>query len=278
MNTAAPALRAPAGACDTHMHFFDDKVPSAPGAPSLPGHFTVPMYEALQRRLGLARVVVVQPNAYRHDHRVLVESLRALGAKAKGVAAVAPDVSDAEIERLTRAGIVGQRIFNLPNGAVGFDRMDAVMARVHPFGWYANIQLDGRELPRYEAQILRLPGKFVIDHVGKFLEPVTTDDASFKTLLRLMDTGRCWVKLAGVYEFSKVGAPKYDDVGRLAKALVAHAPERILWASNWPHSGVPAAQRPDDGDLLDLLLDWAPDDAMRAKILVDNPAGFYGFA
>ena len=88
------------------------------------------------------------------------------------------------------------------------------MARVHPFGWHANIQLDGRELPKYEAQIKRLPGKFVIDHTGKFLEPVTTDSAPFRSLLNLVDTGRCWVKLSAPYETSKTGAPKYEDVGR----------------------------------------------------------------
>jgi len=149
---------------------------------------------------------------------------------------------------------------------------------VHPFGWHANLQLDGRELPKYEAQIKRLPGKFVIDHVGKFLEPVAPDHESFKTLLRLVDTGRCWVKLSAPYEVSKTGAPKYEDVGRLAKALVKHAPERMLWASNWPHPGAPKDAMPDDADLLDVLLDWAPDDSTRRKILTENPAELYGFA
>jgi D-galactarolactone isomerase len=260
------------------MHFYDQKVPSAPGGPPLPGHFTVPMYRELQARLGLQRVIVVQPNAYRADNRVTLDSIRAIGPDAKGVGVVGPEVSDQEIERLSKCGIVAQRFFQLPNGAVGFDRMDQIMARVHPFGWHANIQLDGRELPKHEAQIKRLPGKFVIDHVGKFLEPVPPDHESFKALLRLVDTGRCWVKLSAPYEVSKTGAPKYEDVGRLAKALVKHAPERMLWASNWPHPGAPKSAMPDDADLLDLLLDWAPDDATRRKILVDNPADLYRFS
>jgi len=155
--------------------------------------------------------------------------------------------------------------------------MDSLMARVHPFGWHANLQLDGRELPKVEAQIKRLPGRFVIDHTGKFLEPVTPEHESFKTLLRLVDTGRCWVKLSAPYETSKTGAPKYEDVGHLAKALVKHAPERMLWASNWPHPSARKPRPPEDADLLDLLLDWAPDAAVRRKILADNPAEFYGF-
>ena len=277
MTDRRPKLAAPSGACDTHMHFYDAAVPPAPGGPPLPGHYTVPMYRQLQARLGLTRVIVVQPNAYQSDNRVTLEAIRQFGPAAKGVGVVFPDVTDAEIERLSRGGIVAQRIFQLPNGAVGFDRMDAVMARVHPFGWHANIQLDGRELPKYALQIQRLPGRFVIDHVGKFLEPVPPDHEAFKTLLRLLDTGRCWVKLSAPYEVSKTGAPGYNDVSRLAKALVKHAPDRMLWASNWPHPSVPKERMPDDADLLDLLLEWAPDEAARRKILVDNAAELYGF-
>lgn len=272
-----PRYQAPPGACDTHMHFYDMRVPSAPGGPPLPGQFTVAMYRAVQARLRTSRVVVVQPNAYQADNSVLLAGVRELGDAARAVAVVTPDVADSEIERLTAGGVVGQRIHGLPGGAVGFDRMDAVMARVHGFGWHANIQLDGRELPLYEEQILRLPGRFVIDHVGKFLEPVAPDHASFRSLLRLVDTGRCWVKLSAPYEVSKSGAPHYEDVGRLAKALVRHAPERMLWASNWPHPSAPKDRMPDDGDLLDLLLEWAPDDATRALILVRNPVELYGF-
>jgi D-galactarolactone isomerase len=278
MTTTSPKLQTPPGACDTHMHFYDQNVPPAAGGPPLPGNFAVPMYRELQRRLGLQRVIVVQPNAYQSDNRVILESIRALGSGAKGVGVVAPEVSDAQIERLTQGGIVAQRFFQLPNGAIGFDKMDQIMARVHRFGWHANLQLDGRELPKYEAQIGKLPGKFVIDHVGKFLEPVPPEHDSFKALLRLVDTGRCWVKLSAPYEVSKTGAPKYEDVGRLAKALVKHAPERMLWASNWPHPSAPKDRMPDDADLLDLLLDWAPDDATRKKILVDNPAELYRFS
>lgn len=269
-------IKVPRGACDTHMHFYDEKVPGAPGT-FLPGHFPVEDYRALQKRLGLERVVVVQPNAYRDDNTVTLNSMKSLGRNAKGVAVVMPNVADAELERLTQAGICAVRIMTLHGGTLGLDVMDQVMARVHPFGWHANIQLDGRELPKHEAQIKRLPGKFVIDHTGKFLEPVKTDSAPFRSLLNLLDSGRCWVKLSAPYETSKTGAPKYQDVGELAKALVKKAPERMLWASNWPHPSAPKEKRPADEDLLDLLLDWAPVEETRRKILVDNPAELYGF-
>ena len=268
-------IRVPKGACDTHMHFYDGAA-AAPGTPN-PGAFTVPMYRELQERLGLERVIVVQPNAYQDDNRVTLVSIRALGKAAKGVAVVKPGVSDAELDRLTKAGICAVRIMTLHGGTLGFDVMDEMMARVHPFGWHANIQLDGRELPKYEAQIKRLSGKFVIDHTGKFLEPVSVDSQPFRSLLNLVETGRCWVKLSAPYETSKTGGPRYQDVGKLAKALVKKAPERMLWASNWPHPSVPKEKRPADEDLLDLLLDWAPVEETRKKILVDNPAELYGF-
>ena len=269
-------LKTPKGTCDTHMHFYDGAASAKPGAPN-PGTFIVPMYRELQKRLGLERVIVVQPNAYRDDNTVTLKAMKELGKAAKGVAVVMPGTPKAELERLTKAGICAVRIMTLHNGTLGFDVMDQLMARVHPFGWHANIQLDGRELPKYEAQIKRLPGKFVIDHTGKFLEPVSPDSKEFRSLLNLLDTGRCWVKLSAPYETSKTGAPKYEDVSRLARALVKHAPQRILWASNWPHPSARKPAPPDDADLLDLLLDWAPDDATRKRILADNPAELYGF-
>jgi len=277
MSGRAPRLEVPAGAVDTAIHIYHADVPSEPGGPPVPGDFVESAYQAVQRRLGFKRVVVVQPNAYQYDNSVKLAAIRALGPGAKGVGVVKADATEAEIERLSKGGIVAQRVFQMQWGAVGFDRMHEVMARVRPFGWFATIQLDGRELPQWEATIQRLPGKFVIDHVGKFLEPVAVDSAPFKSLLRLVDTGRCWVRLAGAYETSKTGAPAYEDVSRLARALVKHAPERMIWASNWPHPSAPKDKVPDDADLLDLLLDWAPDESVRKKILVDNPSELYGF-
>ena len=270
-------MKLPPGATDTHIHIYRESVPPAPGGPPLPGHFPVEKYAEVQKHLGLTRVIVVQPNAYQDENGVTLDAIRSFGAAARGVGVVKAGVSDAEIERLTRGGIVAQRIFQLPYGAVGFDRMHEVMARVHPFGWFANVQLDGRELPQWQAEIRKLPGKFVIDHTGKFLEPVSVDSDSFKALLKLLDTGRCWIKLSAPYETSKTGAPKYEDVSRLARTLVKHAPERMLWASNWPHPSAPKDRIPNDADLIDLLLDWAPDDATQRKILVENPAALYGF-
>ncbi len=273
--SAIPRLQAPPGAFDTHMHIYDERFPAAPGGPALPGHFPVEAYREVQARLGVTRPVVVQPNAYVDDNRCTLEAIAKLGPGARGVAVVKPGVTDAELERLTQGGIRAIRFMTLPGGALGWDVMDELAARVHPFGWHAIVQLDGRLMPRHEAQIRRLPGNFIIDHIGKFLEPVAPDDAAFQSLLRLVETGRCWVKLSAPYEVSRTGAPRYEDIGMLAKALVRAAPERMLWASNWPHPSAPRDDIPDDADLLDLLLEWAPEEATRRRILVDNPAALY---
>ena len=126
-----------------------------------------------------------------------------------------------------------------------------------------------------KAVLERLPYDLVIDHVGKFLEPVPVNHPSFRVLERLVARGS-WVKLSAPYEVSKVGPPNYDHVGALAKALVKIAPDRMLWATNWPHP-TPGVPKPDAAWMLDMLLDWVPDAAARAKILVESPARPYGF-
>ncbi len=272
----APRLKAPAGACDTHMHIYDKKYPVAPTAVSAPPDGPVEGYQAVQRRLGLSRAVVVQPSAYGTDNRCTLEAIARLGKdKTRGIAVVDDRLGAEELRRLTAGGMRGARFHMLPGGAIPWDILDKVAARVQSVGWHVQLQLDGRLLPEREAQVRSWPGRIAIDHVGKFLEPVPVDHAAFRCLLRLVESGRVWVKLSAPYEVSKAGPPLYDDVGRLAKVLAKAAPERMLWASNWPHPSV--KEKPDDAALLDLLLDWAPDERTRNRILVDNPAELYGF-
>lgn len=276
MTTTAPRLKAPDNSCDTHMHFYDRKYPLAPTAIlQPPDDGSVATYRMVQRRLGVRRTVVVQPTAYGFDNTCTLDGMAALGADARGIAVVDESVSDAELRRLTDAGMRGLRLQMVPGGAIPWDAADTIVRRVQTVGWHTQLQMDGRLFPDREAQILSWPGRVVIDHVGRFFVPVPVEHAAFRSLLRMVDTGRVWVKLSAPYEVSKVGPPLYEDVGALAKALVAAAPERMLWASNWPHPGQKVV--PDEAVLLDLLLDWVPDDATRRRILVDNPAELYGF-
>ncbi len=268
-------VKVPAGACDTHMHFYHRRYPAAPTALIHPPDAWLDDYDALQRRLGLERVVVVQPTTYGRDNTAMLDALAELGDTARAVVVVDDAVTDAELERLTARGVCGVRFHMLPGGALPWELLEEVAARVTPFGWHVQLQMNGREFAERLERLQRLPCPLVVDHVGRFMPPVDVDDPAFRALRTLLDGGRCWVKLSAPYESSKADAPRYGDVAPLARALAAAAPERMLWASNWPHPGQDPA--PDDAGLIDLLADWVDDDATRAQILVANPAALYGF-
>jgi D-galactarolactone isomerase len=276
LSGSPPKLFSIGNKCDTHIHFYDDRYKPLPGTPSPPAA-SVPDYRRVMQWLGIERVVVVQPNAYGDDNSCTMDAVRELGANARAVVVVKPGVSDDEMARLTAAGARGIRFMSLLGGTLSWPDMDEMGRRAHEHGWHALVQLDGRTFPEHEAQIRRLPGRFVIDHIGKFLEPVEPDHPGVKSLLGLLDTGRCWLKLAAPYEWSKRGGPDYSDVAKLAKILIRHAPDRMIWASNWPHAQAHLFGYPDDAALLDLLLDWAPDTATIEKILARNAVELYGF-
>jgi D-galactarolactone isomerase len=259
------------------MHIFDTRYPLAEKARRAEKDAPVSEYRKVQQRLGLARVVVVQPTAYGRDNRCTLEAIAALGAGARGIAVVDTSVSDAELERLTRAGMRGVRFRMLDRPELPWDMLEEMAARIAAFGWHIQFQMDGRYFEEREDLLARLPGTVVIEHIGKFLEPVAPDHPGFRSLLKLTDTGRFWVKLSGAYMVSKSGPPLYADIGALAKALVERAPERLVWASNWPHPQSLGGPMPDDANLLDLMLDWAPDERTRNRILSGNPAQLYGF-
>jgi D-galactarolactone isomerase len=271
-----PKLKAPPGACDTHMHIYDHRFPKAATAKILAPDASVADYLKMRARLGIARTVVVQPSAYGKDNRCTLEAMAAIGPSARGIAVVDETVTDAELDRLTKLGIRGIRFFMLAGAPLPLEILETMSARVAPFGWHVVFQMDGRDLADHEALLGRLTGPLIIDHVGKFLEPVTPEHPGFRAILRLLDKGRTWAKLSAPYETSKLGPPFYDDVGRLAKALAKAAPERMLWASNWPHP-TPDVTVPDDAVLLDMLLDWVPDEGARRLMLSDNPAKLYDF-
>lgn len=276
-----PRLKLPAKATDTHMHIYDDRFPGRDGGPPKPPlPASLDDYRKLQKWLGLERVVFVQGAAYQFDNACLLDALARFteaGGEARAIAVVPPDVDEATLDDLTKRGVCGARIMHLPGGAVDMGDLLAIDAKTRPFGWKPIVQFDGRAIGDYLAILEALPGDYVIDHAGKFLEPVSVDSPEFKALLKLIDRGNCYVKISACYETSKVGPPSYADVGALSKALIRHAPERMLYATNWPHVSLPIDRQPDDRGLLDLMLDWAPDEKTRQLIFVDNPARLYGF-
>jgi D-galactarolactone isomerase len=272
---SAPRLPTPASACDTHLHIYEPgyEMRASASHPSQPG--TLAHYRELQKRLGLGRAVIVQPSAYGTDNRCTLEAIAKLGDAGRGVAIVDPAAPDAELDRLTKHGIRGVR-YHMRGGVLTWDTMPSMAARVAAFGWHVQLQCESRELTAHEDIISNLPCDLVVDHIGRFDAQTPETDKDWRLLLKLLGAGRCWVKLSGPYYGSKIGPPRYEDKDRLAKALIKAAPERMVWATNWPH---PSFKKgfPDEGKLLDLVADWTQDERLRRKILLDNPARLCGF-
>ena len=272
---SAPRLPTPSGACDTHMHIYEPgyALRAEASHPSQPG--TLAHYREIQKRLGLTRTVIVQPSGYGADNTCTLEAMGKLGDTARGVAIVDPAAPDSEIARLTQLGICGIR-YHMRGGVLTWDTMPKMAARVAAFGWHVQLQCESREIGEHEAMLSKLPCDLVIDHMGRFDAAVPPDDRSWRALLKLLAGGGCWVKLSGPYYGSSSGPPRYEDKARIARELIKAAPERMVWASNWPH---PSFKKnfPDEGKLLDTIAEWTQDETLRRKILVENPARLYGF-
>lgn len=273
---SAVSFAVPPGACDCHLHAYDDAYPLAPSATFKPPHAPISDYAQVQAALGLTRAVVVQPTGYGFDNRCTLAAVATMPDRARAVAMVPVQVSDAELQNLQTAGVRGVRMMMFPGGLMGWDALAPMAARVKPLGWHLNVQFNGCDFVQRLPLLQSLDVPLVIDHNGKFLTPPTsTDDPAFQALCRLLDSGRVWVKLSAPYETSRLGAPHYPDVGLLARYLASHYPERCLWASNWPHPNQDPV--PSNTALLNLLPTWVARDADLQRILVDNPAQLYGF-
>jgi len=264
------------GACDSHMHVYEDAYPLAATATFRPPHAPASAYRAVQHELGLARTVVIQPTGYGFDNRCTLAALAELGPEARAVVVVAPDAAPAELQSLHDLGVRGVRYMMLPGGVLPWSGLERTAAAIAPLGWHIDLQLDGRELPLHEAVLTRLPCRLVIDHVGRFMGPVEPDSEPLRALCRLLDSGRCWIKISAPYESSRSGPPGYDDIAWIARRVARRCPERCLWASNWPHPNQSPA--PSDAAMLDWGLGFFADAAEQKRALVDNPAELYGFA
>ncbi|MBE0557049.1 MAG: amidohydrolase family protein [Proteobacteria bacterium] len=273
-----PRLIAPPKACETHSHVIGpaDKYPRVPGRkPAFGGPLDA--YEALLKRLGMERCIIVQPSIYGRDNRCTLDAIAHFGqSRSRGVAVTEKDVSREELQRLHDGGIRGLRFFHLVNDFVITDAPDMAQ-RIAPLGWHLQVQDRGDWLAGAIPILEKLPVDVVIDHVGRTPPENGVNDPGFKALLRFMETGRCWVKISAPYLASLDGPPHYADVGDKVRALVAVRPDRLMWAANWPHPNHTPGNKPEEADLLDLLLDWVPDTAIRNAILADNPGILYGF-
>jgi D-galactarolactone isomerase len=273
--TESPKLKAPANACDCHMHIYDAKYPTDPKATLKPADALVADYKLLQKRIGTSRNVVVTPSTYGTDNRVTLDAIAQIGPTARGVAVVDATVTDAELKRLNGLGIRGIRFNLVQAGATTAKMIEPLSRRVNDLGWHIQVHMKGEQIAGIEDLLLRVPSPIVFDHLGRLAQPNALDNPGFKTISKLIDKGRTWVKLSGAYQDTKVGPPTYSDTVAVARAYIKAAPERMVWASDWPHPT--EKDKPDDAVLFDLLTEWAPEEEMRTRILVQNPATLYGF-
>jgi predicted TIM-barrel fold metal-dependent hydrolase len=274
----APAsFNMPAGACDTHAHVIaaSDAYPMAASRSYTPPPATEDMYLTMLDGTGCSRGVLVQISIYGTDNRYLLEVLGRNPNRLRGVAVVAPEVSDRELEALHAAGVRGLRInVSFPGAGISLDDMETLARRIAPMGWHMQILCDGRDLPGLYPRMARLPCPGVIDHMGHMPAALGLEHPAFLAMRRLVAEHGWWVKLSGAYRLSD-DYDGFKEVTPWAQALIAAAPDRMVWGSDWPH--VAMARMPDTGRLRNLLLDWAPEAAVRERILVDNPARLYGF-
>ena len=273
--TETPKLKAPANACDCHHHLYDAKYPVDPASVIRQGDALVADYRALQKLLGTSRQVVVQPSTYGIDNRITLDTLAAFGPEARAVVVVNDTVSDAELRRMHEQGVRGIRFNFAPAGPITPEMIVPLSRRIGDFGWHVEINAWAVDLLKMMPMLGRVGSPIVLDHFGHVPEPEGADHPLFGKIRGLIDKGNTWVKLAAPYDASKVGPPSYADSSALARAYVKAAPERLVWGSNWPHPG--EDPKPDDALLFDLLLDWAPEESVRNRILIENPAVLYGF-
>ena len=228
------------------------------------------------RTIGCERAVLVQPSVYGTDNSAMVEALRSGVFAFRGIAVVAADVSDKALRDLHDAGVRGVRI-NVASDTPGLTIDDApkLAPRLKALGWHLQFFMDLKTMRDAEEKLSKLDIDIVIDHFGRVEADQGVDAPPFQTMLRLMKRPNVWAKIMGPYFVAK----RFSDVAPFARAVVAAAPDRVVWGTDWPHPAVHrlGAPMPNDGDIADMLSAWAPDPAARERVLVQNPARLYGF-
>jgi predicted TIM-barrel fold metal-dependent hydrolase len=271
-----PALALPPGACDCHFHLFGPagRYKTDPASPYVSADALPETYFALQDVLGLQRGVLVSGGAYGRDYTHLADTLARYPERLRGIVLPREDLQAAEIRHLDALGVRGMRFISEQRHGK-LPRLDAALARraFDAAGWQVHFYPKD-DLEALAPQLLALPNAVVLDHFGGIDADAQPD---LTTLFSLLDSGRVWVKLSGPMRCSR-GEYPYASVTPLARQLAGHAPERLLWGSDWPHVNMNERAMPNDGDLVDLLQAWVPSEKIRKQILCDNPARLFGFS
>jgi 2-pyrone-4,6-dicarboxylate lactonase len=279
-NTRKPKFEPPAGACDAHCHIFGpaDQYPYSPDRTYTPPDAPLSHFKQLQSILGLTRAVLVNASCHGRDNAVIIDAIAQSNGRYRGVANADDSFTEAEFCTLHAQGFRGVR-FNFVKHLGGVPDMAefrTVLERIQSLGWHVDLHFDAGDLLQFDELLSSLPVPFIIDHMGRVPTNQGLEQAPFKQLLKVLHANpHCWVKISGSERISSAGPP-FTDAVPFAQALIAAAPERILWGTDWPHPNI-SKHLPNDGDLVDLIPLMMPDKALQQQVLVDNPHRLYQF-
>jgi 2-pyrone-4,6-dicarboxylate lactonase len=285
-NTRAPHWSVPAGACDTHAHLFGppDIFPYAEKRRYTPPAAPIEHYRNMQKITGLSRVVFVTPTAHGYDNRVILDGIAKLGDSARGIANIDASFDTKSLQAMAGAGMRGARFHLMKDRPGSVDHLSEHLPVLLKLGWILDLHVDPVDFIEHETFIRSLPTPTIIDHMARVRGQDGLDQPAFRILLDLLRDDRFWVKLCSFDKISSVpkahveGSLPYMDMVPFAQAVIEAAPGRVIWGTDWPHGNTFTPGRtPNEGDLLDLLAVIAPDESLRKRILVDNPARLFGF-
>jgi 2-pyrone-4,6-dicarboxylate lactonase len=284
-NPSTPRFVLPAGTVDAHCHVFGPgaEFPFAPERKYTPGDADKRQLYALRDHLGVSRNVIVQATCHGADNSAMVDAVQASAGRARGIATVRPDATDAELGRLDEAGVRGVRFNFLKRLVSGAPREElaTIAEKIAPLGWHVVIYFEGADLEDLEAFFSSLPTPLVVDHMGRpdLTKPV--DGPEFSRFLRFVHDNDVWVKVSGPERLSVTGPPAldgeqhaYTDAVPFGRLLVEQFPDRVLWGTDWPHPNL-TGHMPDDGLLVDYIPQVAVTPEQQHQLLVTNPMRLY---
>jgi predicted TIM-barrel fold metal-dependent hydrolase len=280
----------PGNSCDCHSHIIGpyDSYPMVESRVYTPPTASVSELLKLHKDLGIDRSVLIQPSFYGTDNRCLLDALLEIGSSCRGVAAIAPDATESELDNLSRSGIVGIRI-NHTGGTRDPNALSALIDRVGrqaaELGWHVQVFFPLPLIGSLAPTIERSPAPFVLDHYAG-AKATGTGQEGFDAVLGLLKSGKAYAKLSAPYH--EAHGPAYAGMAELARAFINANPERVLWGSDWPHTpwirnpadsklSVTPFYQVDNVELLERFLELVPKDGVKEQILVKNPESLFHF-
>lgn len=266
---------------DTHAHVFgpQDEYPLSPRRGYTPVESHVDTLLEMHAAFGIDRLVLTQPSVYGTDNSAMLDAIARFPDRTRGVIAVGPEVTDAELEEFHAKGIRGIRANLVDKGGMPFASINdfcRFAERLKPFGWHVELLIHVHEFPDIRNTLGKLPVDISVGHLGYMKSSEGIGHPGFQDFLDLVRDGHCWVKLTGTYRITTIDKTPYLDVTPIAQALIEANQDRMMWGTDWPHVATYGFM-PNDADLVDHVLDWTSDTKIHRKIFVDNPVELFGF-